>query len=299
MIPVRSPSRLVSPHGRSLSLLLPEPRVPAPRPTRRRQPLGLRSLRQGQQQIRLLHCRACKARFSERKGTPLFHSQLARREGRLGPRASGRGQRGPSDRAARRRPPRHRHAAGPQGRGARQGRPRRTRGLFPPRPARSSSMRSGRSSPRSRRTATPTTRPTTTRGTGGTPSPMTPRTGWSWPSSPGPLDRERRGDRPRGPRPHRRARGCPAHQRRAAGLRDGDRSRLWRPRGPRPPGSPGSPGPVAPAGLTYATIKERQKGRVVAIVTAVVLGTWATVAGALERSGRAGRSTHRSPSSIT
>ena len=30
--------------------------------------------------------------------------------------------------------------------------------------------------------------------------------------------------------------------------------------------------------------KERQKGRVVAILTAVVLGTWARVAGALERS---------------
>jgi transposase-like protein len=28
------------------------------------------------QQIRLLRCRVCKARFSERKGTPLFHSCL-------------------------------------------------------------------------------------------------------------------------------------------------------------------------------------------------------------------------------
>ena len=26
--------------------------------------------------IRLLYCKACKARFSERKGTPLFHSHL-------------------------------------------------------------------------------------------------------------------------------------------------------------------------------------------------------------------------------
>jgi transposase-like protein len=28
--------------------------------------------------IRLLYCRSCKARFSERKGTPLFGSQLSR-----------------------------------------------------------------------------------------------------------------------------------------------------------------------------------------------------------------------------
>jgi hypothetical protein len=61
---------------------------------------------------------------------------------------------------------------------------------------------------------------------------------------------------------------------------------------PEPPGPAGTPGrpPVvpgrqAPAELKYATVhKERQKGRVVAIITAVVLGTWAAVAGALERS---------------
>ena len=40
-----------------------------------RQPDGLRPLRQDQQH-RLLYCRTCKARFSERKGTPLFGSQL-------------------------------------------------------------------------------------------------------------------------------------------------------------------------------------------------------------------------------
>ena len=27
--------------------------------------------------LRLLHCRTCKARFSERKGTPLFHAHLS------------------------------------------------------------------------------------------------------------------------------------------------------------------------------------------------------------------------------
>jgi len=58
---------------------------------------------------------------------------------------------------------------------------------------------------------------------------------------------------------------------------------------PKPAGSPGRPAVVpgreAPADLKYATVhKEREKGRVVAIMTAVVLGTWAAVAGALERS---------------
>jgi hypothetical protein len=59
---------------------------------------------------------------------------------------------------------------------------------------------------------------------------------------------------------------------------------------PKPPGTPGRPavmpGRQIPAELTYATVhKEREKGRVVAIVTAVVMGTWAAVAGALEGSG--------------
>jgi LacI family transcriptional regulator len=33
-------------------------------------------MRYGRQQRRLLYCRTCKARFSERKGTPLFDSRL-------------------------------------------------------------------------------------------------------------------------------------------------------------------------------------------------------------------------------
>lgn len=61
------------------------------------------------------------------------------------------------------------------------------------------------------------------------------------------------------------------------------------PEEPKPPGSPGRrpvvPRREIPADLTYATVhKEREKGRVVAIVLAVVLGTWAAVTGALERS---------------
>jgi len=34
-------------------------------------------MRYGQQQRRLLYCKSCKARFSERKGTPLFDSRLS------------------------------------------------------------------------------------------------------------------------------------------------------------------------------------------------------------------------------
>jgi hypothetical protein len=62
------------------------------------------------------------------------------------------------------------------------------------------------------------------------------------------------------------------------------------PEPPKPPGTPGRPQVVprrrVPAELRYATVpKGREKGRVVAILTAVVLGTWQAVAGALERSG--------------
>jgi hypothetical protein len=61
------------------------------------------------------------------------------------------------------------------------------------------------------------------------------------------------------------------------------------PEGPKTPAGPGRPsvmpGRQVPADLKYATVhKERRQGRVVSITTAVVLGTWAAVAGALERS---------------
>jgi IS1 family transposase len=60
------------------------------------------------------------------------------------------------------------------------------------------------------------------------------------------------------------------------------------PEEPKPsgPGRPAvMPGRQIPAKMSYATVhKEREKGRVVAIFTAVVMGTWATVAGSLERS---------------
>jgi hypothetical protein len=58
---------------------------------------------------------------------------------------------------------------------------------------------------------------------------------------------------------------------------------------PKPTAGPGRPAVMperqVPAELKYATVhKEREKGRVVEILTTVVLGTWAAVAGALERS---------------
>jgi hypothetical protein len=61
------------------------------------------------------------------------------------------------------------------------------------------------------------------------------------------------------------------------------------PEAPKPPGPPGrppvEPGRRAPADLKYATAhKERETGRVVAILTAVLLGTWRAAAGALNRS---------------
>lgn len=61
------------------------------------------------------------------------------------------------------------------------------------------------------------------------------------------------------------------------------------PEAPKPPGTPGrrpvEPPRHAPPDLKYATVhKERENGRVVAIVTAVVLGTWQAVAGVLKRS---------------
>ena len=48
---------------------------------------------------RVLRCRTCKSRLSERKGTPLFDARLAR-EGRVGPGACRRGLWRPPDRPA-------------------------------------------------------------------------------------------------------------------------------------------------------------------------------------------------------
>jgi LacI family transcriptional regulator len=133
---------------------------------------------------RMPRCRTCKARFSERRGTPLFDSRLppGKAESVLEHVAEGCGVRqtgrlcevncGTVGRLSR--------LAGGQARDLHD----ELVELSPPAPARSSSMRSGRSSPRRRRTVTPTTRPTTARGTPGTTSRSTPRAGWSCASCP-------------------------------------------------------------------------------------------------------------------
>ena len=140
----------------------------------------------------MLYCRSCKARFSERKGTPLFGSQLTEEKAIVALRAPGRAQRRPRHRTAGGGEPQHGRPLRPPGRRARPPTPRRARGFFPRRPARSSSTRSGRSSSRSRSTATPTTRPMTSAATGGTTWRSTPRAAWSSPWCPGARDAERR-----------------------------------------------------------------------------------------------------------
>jgi hypothetical protein len=64
----------VSGHGRPRPLLLPQPRLPRPRQARSRQPHRHHPL--WPLPARLLRCRTCKARSSERKGTPLFDFRL-------------------------------------------------------------------------------------------------------------------------------------------------------------------------------------------------------------------------------
>ncbi len=197
---------------------------------------------------RMLRCRACKARFSERKGTPLFDSRLppGAAESVLEHIAEGCGVRRRGGSAGWPPTPSPATAASP----ARtcQGRPRRARGDFPPGRPRCSSMRSGPSSPRRRRTATAPTPPTITRGDywdhvaldaehrlviSVVPGPgrsRTPRRWWPTPAAGpagGPLN--------------------PHDQRRLPGLRDGDPARLWGRRSPRPPPA-GRVAPGAPLG---------------------------------------------------
>jgi len=119
------------------------------------------------------------------QGHPTVRLPYARGEGPLRTPSPRRGQRHPTDRAACRRPSRYRRPLGPHRRQSGPRRSRRVRGFFPLGRARSNSTRPGRSSRRSRRTATRPIRPTTTRGIGGTMSPTTPSTSWSWRWSPG------------------------------------------------------------------------------------------------------------------
>ena len=138
----------------------------------------------GKAHHRLLYCSACKARFSEFKGTPLFNSKLPHEKVlailNTSPTA-----------VASARPPgwwrsiRIPSPDWPCSPGVTPRPPTTSSWLFPPVPARSSSMRNGPSSARSRRTATPMTRPTTTAAITGTTSPTTRSTGWSLAVIPG------------------------------------------------------------------------------------------------------------------
>ena len=83
-------------------------------------------------QHRLLYCRTCKARFSERKGTPLFGSQLPA-EKALALRAPRRAQRRPGHRPAGRREPQHRGPLQPAAGRARPASSTTSSWLFPPR----------------------------------------------------------------------------------------------------------------------------------------------------------------------
>ena len=95
-------------------------------------------------QFRLLFCKACKSRFSERRGTPLFHSCL------------------PQEKAV----SVLEHLV--EGNGVRQ--TERLTGAHRDTVMRLARLAGGHA-----------------RGTGGTTSPTTPSTGWSWPSSPAPA----------------------------------------------------------------------------------------------------------------
>jgi transposase-like protein len=124
---------------------------------------------------RMLRCRTCKARFSERKGTPLFDARLPpeKVESVLEHVAEGCGvrQTGRLCRVNRGTVGRLSRLAGEQARDLHD----ELVAVSPPSRARSSSMRSGPSSPRRKPTATPTTRPTPARGTPGITSRSTRR----------------------------------------------------------------------------------------------------------------------------
>ena len=131
--------------------------------------------RYGPRRTRMLRRLTRTARFSERKGTPLFGTRLppAAVADILAHAAEGGGH--PHDRSAGRRPPRHRRPLRPRRRPPRSATARRTRGFLPRRRLKPSSTRSGISSARKRRTAS---RGRLTPATVGAASPSTRRAGW-------------------------------------------------------------------------------------------------------------------------
>ena len=159
------------------SLLLPEFPLPPGRCPRRRKSLLPWLQWQRPTHIRLVYCRTCKRSFSERKGTVLEHARLPDekalailnhlREG-CGTRATGRLIEVDKNTVTR-----YLAIAGAHA----EKTPRRTRGLFPPKPVRSRSTRNGDSSPTRRRIATRPTRSIGSAATIGTTRRSIPRAG--------------------------------------------------------------------------------------------------------------------------
>ena len=98
---------------------------------------------------RMLSCRSCKARSSEREGDSPVWFPVDRGEGRLDLRTSGRTQRRPGHRRAGEGGPQHRGPPHPARRRSCPPTPRRGRGCFPRVAVRSSPTRNGPMSPRS------------------------------------------------------------------------------------------------------------------------------------------------------
>src|SRR5712692_3780972 len=119
------------------------------------------------QQRRVLACRTCQKRFCERKGTPLYRAKLAEEKALSLQRAFEGELRRPSDQPLGGRQQEHGGTLSRPRRRARPRTPRRTRGFFPLKRAKPSSMRSGPLSARKRSTATRTKRTTLSKETTG------------------------------------------------------------------------------------------------------------------------------------
>ena len=233
-------------------------------------------------QKRMLRCRTCKARFSERKGTPLFGANLPEEKV---PRHAGthrgrmrRSQNRPFAGCA----SRHGDALQSVGRRPRPPTPRRTRGRFPPIHARFSSTKSGRSWAKRKNAVIRPTPTTLGRETTGTMWPSIPNIAWwsAWCRASGTVEKvealvadfkQRTGGRTMNLitsdeyKPYRRAI-LKAYGKKTTPERTGK------------PGRPKAPHHEPSPRLRYATVhKTRRKGRVVKIDFRVVFGTVAGV----------------------
>lgn len=128
--------------------------------------------------LRLLYCRTCPARFSERTGTPLFQARLpaAKVEAVLAPMAEGGGVRKTGRLVGVNRETVARYAV--RAGGPAQALHDELVAFSPPRRARGSATRRGPSSARRKSTATPRTQPTPSRAITGSTWRWIPRTAW-------------------------------------------------------------------------------------------------------------------------